>query len=169
MTSEQNELIDIVDDNDKVVRQAVWKKMHDKGLIHRAANVFVFNSKGEVFVHKRAVKLTLYPGMYDVKMGGVVKAGESYEAAALREIKEEAGIENVRLKYLFSMKFRSKENNNNRKVFGCVYDGKIKLQPEEVENGRFMTVDEAKKMMADGKLSPSAVHVFTEFLKIEEK
>lgn len=163
------ELIDIVDDNDAVIRQATWQEMHSKGLLHRSANVFVFNSKGELYVHKRATGLSLYPGMYDVKLGGIVRAGESYEDAALREIKEEAGMENVQLKYLFSVKFRSEHNNNNRKVYRCVYDGKITLQKEEVESGRFMTIDEARKMMAEGKLSPSAVNVFTEFLKREEK
>lgn len=103
-------------------------------------------------------------------MGGVVKAGESYEEAAKRELEEEAGIRDAKLEYLFSTKFRGRQNNNNRKVFKCVYDEKMRLQPEEVESGRFMTVNEAKKMMAQGKLSPSAVHVFTEFLKrMEEK
>lgn len=160
-----DEMIDVVDDKDKVVRQVKWGEMHRNALIHRAANVLVFNSKGELFVHKRNSKLPLYPGMYDVKVGGIAKAGESYEEAAKRELEEEAGIKNTKLKYLFSIKFRSSKDNNNRKVFRCVYDGKIKRQPEEVESGRFMAVDEAKKMMADGKLSPSAVHVFTEFLK----
>lgn len=164
-----DELIDIVDDNDNVLRQATRKEMHEKSLLHRSSHVFVFNSKGEIFVHKRASILKLYPGMYDVKVGGVVRAGESYEDAAKRELEEEVGIKNAELEYLFGIKFRSDRNNNNRQVFRCVYDGKIKLQPEEVESGRFMTVDEAKKMMADGKLSPSAVHVFEEYLKREEK
>lgn len=164
----KEELIDVVDDDDKVIEQVTWKEMHEKSLLHRSSNVFVFNSKGKLFVHKRADSLKLYPGMHDVKMGGIVRAGESYEEAARRELEEEAGIENAKLEYLFSIKFRSDKNNNNRKVFRCVYDGKIKLQPEEVESGRFMAVDEAKKMMADGKLSPSAVHVFREFLKRKE-
>lgn len=163
------ELVDIVDDNDNVIRQVTWKEMHEKSLLHRSSNVFVFNSKGELFVHKRAGSLKLYPGMYDVKMGGIVRAGESYEEAAKRELEEEAGIKNAELDYLFSIKFRSDKNNNNRKVFKCVYNGKIELQPEEVESGMFMTIDEAKKLMAEGKLSPSAIHVFTEFLKREEK
>ncbi len=165
----KEELIDIVDDDDKVIGKATWKGMHEKSLLHRSSNVFVFNSKGELFVHRRASSLQLYPGMYDVKMGGVVRAGESYEEAAKRELEEEAGIKNAELEYLFSIKFRSDRNNNNRKVYRCVYDGKIKLQPEELESGRFMTVDEAKKMMADGKLSPSAVHVFEEYLKRKEE
>lgn len=164
----KEELIDIVDDDDNVIRQATWKEMHEKSLLHRSSNVFVFNSKGKVFVHKRASSLKLYPGMYDVKMGGIVRAGESYEEAAKRELEEEAGIKNAELEYLFSIKFRSYKNNNNRKVFRCIYDGKIKLRPEEVESGRFMTVGEAKKIMVERKLSPSAEFAFKEFLKKKE-
>ena len=163
----KEELIDIVDDDDNIIRQATWDEMHKKGLTHRSANVFVFNSKGEIFVHKRAKNLALYPGIHDVKMGGIAKAGESYEDAAKRELKEEAGIENTKLNYLFSFKFRGKQNNNNRKVFKCVYDGKMKLQKEEVESGKFMTIAEAEKIREEGKLSPSADAVFKEFLKIE--
>ena len=161
------EMLDIVDDNDSIIRQATWDEMHKKGLTHRSANVFVFNSKGEIFVHKRAKNLALYPGMLDVKMGGIVKAGESYEVAAKRELKEEAGIENAKLDYLFSFKFRGKQNNNNRKVFKCVYDGKMNLQKEEVESGRFMKIAEAKRLQKEGKLSPSADAVFKELLKSE--
>ena len=163
------EMVDIADDGDNVIRQATKKEMHEKSLMHRSSNVFVFNSKGELFVHRRARKLSLYPGMHDIKIGGTVKAGESYEDAAKRELEEEAGIKNAELEYLFGIKFRSDRNNNNRKVFRCIYDGKMRLQPEEVESGRFMTVDEAKKMMAEGKLSPSAEFVFKEFLKRTER
>ena len=162
-------LIDIVDDNDNVTGQATWEEMHEKSLLHRSANVFIFNSKGEIFLHRRNRSLPLYPGMYDVKAGGIVQAGESYEEAARRELKEDLGIEGAKLEYLFSLKFRSPHDNNNRKVFRCVYDGEIRLQEEEIESGRFVTVIEARKMMAEGKLSPSAVKVFGEFLRRERK
>ena len=159
------ELLDIVDDNDNVLRQATWREMHEKSLLHRSANIFVFNSKGMIFLHRRNRNLLLYPGMYDVKVGGIVRAGESYEDAARRELEEELGIHGARLDYLFALKFRSTHNNNNRRVYKCIYDGKITLQKEEVEEGRFIPLAEAKKMLEEGKLSPSAVAVFREFLK----
>lgn len=163
------EMVDIVDDDDNVIGRVTREKMQENSLLHRSANIFVFNSKGEIFVHKRNQNLPLYPGMFDVKAGGVVRAGESYEDCAERELKEEVGIEKAKLEFLFPLRFRSGNNNNNRKVYRCVYDGKIRLQPEEVESGRFMTLDKAKKMMAEGKLSPSAEFVFKELLKRTER
>ena len=161
----REELVDIVDDDDNVVRQATWKEMHENSLLHRSANIFVFNSRGMIFLHKRNRNLSLYPGMHDVKAGGVVRAGESYEEAARRELKEELGIEGAKLEYLFSLEFRSPHNNNNRKVYRCIYDGKITLQKEEVESGKFVTMAEAERMLGEGKLSPSATAAFREFLK----
>ncbi|MAG15942.1 hypothetical protein CMO88_02680 [Candidatus Woesearchaeota archaeon] len=157
--------IDIVDEEDNVTGKATYEEIMDKGLIFRAANVFVFNSKGELFVHKRSRNLSTFPGMYDVKMGGIVDSGESYDEAAVRELKEESRIENIELEFLFTFKFRSSKYKNNRKVYKCVYDGDITLQEEEIEEGRFMTIEETKKLIEEGKVSESAVEVFKEYLR----
>ncbi len=157
--------IDVVDEDDNAVGKATWKEAHEKGLIFRAANVIMFNSKGMIFVHRRNRNLPTFAGMWDVKLGGIVDAGESYEEAARRELREEAGIRNAKLEFIFPLKFRKGSYRNNRKVYKCVYDGKMKLQESEIEEGRFVAVEEAKKMMREGMLSPSAVAVFEEFLK----
>ena len=161
----ETEYVDIVDEDDNVVKTVTWQEMQENGLLHRTANVLVFNSKGELFVHKRNSSLALYPNMNDVKFGGSARSSESYEECAKRELQEEAGIDNVDLKFLFHAKFRSKKNNVNRKVYECVYDGEFTLQPSEVESGRFMTLAEVKKMLAEDKLSPSGKNVFEEYLK----
>lgn len=162
------EYLTIVDEDDNVIGKSTYDELKAKGLIHRAANVFVFNSKGELFVHRRAENLNLYPGMWDVKFGGLVRADESYKEAALREMNEEAGITGLMIAELFRQKSRMQENLTNRKVFKCKYDGKIRLDKKEVAEGRFMKVAEAIKLMKDGKLSPSAEQIFKEFLKRKE-
>jgi isopentenyldiphosphate isomerase len=162
---DKTEIFAVVDDDDNVVGEATWDELREKKLTHRTSNVFVFNSKGELYVHKRAAGLSLYPGMYDVKFGGITRAGESYDDCAKRELEEESGIKDVEIEFLFPLKFRQGMNNCNRKVYKTVYDGEFVLQEEEVENGEFMTVDEAKKMMEEGKLSDSAKNVFEEYLR----
>ncbi len=163
------QMIDTVDEKDKVVGKAAYEEIIAKGLIFRAANVMVFNSKGMLFVHKRNRNLQTFAGMWDVKLGGIVDAGESYEEAALRELEEEAGIDNAKLEFMFPLKFRGGKHKNNREVYRCVYDGKMTLQKAEIEEGRFVAVEEAKKMMTRGMLSPPAVAVFEKYLKWKRK
>lgn len=153
------EIVDIVDENDNVVRQATWKEMFENSLLHRTANVIVFNSKGEIFVHRRALDLKLYPGLYDVKFGGSVRAGETYDEAARRELFEEAGIDDVKLSPLFKCRNNRKENNVFRMVFKTVHDGKIEFDSSEVAEGRFMDASEISIMLEEGKFSPSAVFI----------
>ena len=157
--------VDVVDENDNVTGRATYEEASEKKLTFRAANVFVFNSKGELFVHRRSRSLPTFPGMWDVKLGGIVDSGESYEEAARRELKEEAGIEGVKLELLFPFKNRGGRHRDNRMVYRCVHDGPMKLQKEEIEEGRFVPIEEAKKMMEDGKLSDSGDVIFREFLK----
>ncbi len=163
------EYLAVADEDDNLIGKATFDEMKAKGLIHRAANIFVFNSKGELFVHRRADSLSLYPGMWDVKFGGFARADESYEEAALREMNEEAGITDVKLTELFRLKSRRPENKVNRAVFKCTYDGEAELDESEVAEGRFMALADAEKLLDAGKLSPSAQDIFLEYLKRMQK
>lgn len=163
------EFVDVVDESDTILRSATWKEMMEKSLLHRTSNTMVFNSEGKLFVHKRAEHLKLYPGLWDVKFGGSVRSGETYEDAAKRELFEEAGIHDLEIKPIFKLRNKRKENNVHRSVFKCVYDSKITLDKSEVAEGKFMKIDEVKALLNEGKLSPSAVDVFTNYLTIQEK
>ena len=163
------ETLDLVDEDDNIIGKIERSDCLKQAAIHRSVMIIVTNPKGEYLIQKRSGKKQLYPGMYEIGIGETLKSGETYEEGALREINEEAGIDCILLEYLFHINFRSEHNNCNRRVYRCTYDGKMRLQKEEVETGKFVTIAEAKKMMAHGRLSPSAIHVFTEYLRREEK
>jgi 8-oxo-dGTP pyrophosphatase MutT (NUDIX family) len=57
-----------------------------------AGVVVVVTAAGQVVVHRRAEWKDVWPGLWDVCFGGVVRPGESWEAAAVRELAEEAGV-----------------------------------------------------------------------------
>jgi isopentenyldiphosphate isomerase len=87
-----DDLVDVVDADDRVVGQATRARMRAEGLRHRAVYVVVRTSDDGVVVHRRAGWKDVYPGAWDCCFGGVLDAGEGWEDAAARELAEEAGI-----------------------------------------------------------------------------
>ncbi|MEU1077876.1 MULTISPECIES: NUDIX domain-containing protein [unclassified Streptomyces] len=92
LPSPSDEIIDIVDEQDRVVGRAARGEAYARGLRHRCAFVLVRDAEDRIFVHRRTATKMVFPSLYDVFVGGVVGAGESYDDAALREAEEELGV-----------------------------------------------------------------------------
>lgn len=82
------ELFDLVDRDNNVIGITNKETAHAQRLPHRVAAVFVFNENDELYlqVHKKS------NNRYDSSVGGHVMQGETFEAAAQREAKEELGL-----------------------------------------------------------------------------
>lgn len=96
-TSAQNpdgERFDVVDEANQTVGVDTRGNVHARGLRHRAVHIFVFNGAGEIFLQKRSRWKDKQPGKWDSSAAGHVDAGETYVAAAARELTEELGLEN---------------------------------------------------------------------------
>src|SRR6266568_6541317 len=87
------EIFDVVDEHDRVVGRETRGDVHRRGLMHRAIHVLVFNSRGEVFLQKRSMKKDRQPGLWDSSASGHVDSSEDYDACAVRELREEIGLE----------------------------------------------------------------------------
>jgi len=83
------EIIDIINDQDEVVGQARKDDAHKKHLLHRIGVVYVFCGDS-LLVQKRSVEKD---GLLDHSSAGHVHAGETYEQAAMREMREEIGLD----------------------------------------------------------------------------
>ncbi|OON82319.1 NUDIX domain-containing protein [Streptomyces tsukubensis] len=90
--SPADEILDIVDEDDRVVAQAPRGEAYARGLRHRCVFVQARDAEGRIFVHRRTPTKLVFPSLYDMFVGGVVGAGESYDEAALREAEEELGV-----------------------------------------------------------------------------
>jgi isopentenyldiphosphate isomerase len=87
------EFVDEVDQNDTVLRVVTRAQMRAGRLMHRAVFIAVVSTAGQLLIHRRSESKDLWPGWWDIAVGGVVGAGESYDAAAIREVREEIGLE----------------------------------------------------------------------------
>ena len=87
-----DEILDIVDEDDRVVGTAPRGEVYARGLRHRCAFILARDARDRIFVHRRTARKLVFPSLYDMFVGGVVGAGESYDEAALREAEEELGV-----------------------------------------------------------------------------
>ncbi len=158
------ELIDVVDTEDRVVRQASRAEMRRANLLHRAVYILVRNSRGELFVHQRTASKDVYPSYWDVTVGGVVAAGEDYEPAARREIAEEIGASCDTLIPLFEVRYRDASTQLIGKAFLARYDGPVVLQQEEIASGNFVTLAVAERLMREERCCPDGVGVLRRYL-----
>ncbi len=159
------EYVDIVDENDHIIRRATRKEMRIKGLRHRGTAILVFNSLGQLFVHKRSATKDVFPGFYDIAVGGVVETGETYEASAKRELAEEVGVTDAELEFLFKLQYESPIHKCFTAIYSCVYDGPLTIQDEELEQGSFLDLDQANDLVAQKKVCPDSIQVFERFLQ----
>ena len=75
-----SELFDVVDSEDRVIGQATRREVHTKGLFHRSVHIWVFNSRGELFLQKRVMTKDENPGYWDSSAAGHLNAGEGYRS-----------------------------------------------------------------------------------------
>ena len=138
-----SEIFDIVDEQDKVTGQASRQEVHSNpSLIHRVVHVLVFNSEGALFLQKRSLLKDMHPGKWDTSVGGHVNAGESYEHAARREMREELAIKDAKLEFLHTYIHRNSRESEYVRSYLCCWDGPVSTDPIEIEEGRFWSLKE---------------------------
>lgn len=162
--SAAEEIVMIVDEQNREVGAAPRRVMRAQGLPHRSTYVLVFNTQGDLYVQKRTMSKDIYPGYYDPAAGGVVLVGESYEAGATRELAEEMGIRDVPLTPLFTFYYTDAHSKVWGRVFSCVYDGELVLQPEEVESGAYVPLAEILQRATTEPFTPDGLYVLRRYL-----
>ncbi len=101
-----DEIVEEVDALGNVLGLVTRQQMRAGALWHRAVFIAVRSHSGELLVHRRAETKDVWPGWWDVAVGGVANPGETWEAAAVRELAEELGISGVELKPLGTGAYR---------------------------------------------------------------
>ena len=143
---EANEQIILVDENDRQIGIMGKEEVHQKGLLHRAVSVFVFNSKNELLLQRRASTKYHSAGLWTNTSCTHPRPNESNKDAAERRLYEEMGMK-VQLEYSFSFKYETKfkngliENEYDH-VFQGVSDETPVLNPEEVDEWRYTPINE---------------------------
>jgi ADP-ribose pyrophosphatase YjhB (NUDIX family) len=97
-----------------------------------------------------------------VTVGGVLAAGESFDAGARREAREELGVE-VEPEPLFPFRYADGATVVHAMVYRVVHSGPFQLQAEEIVRGESMALDSVAACVASKPFCPDGLAVLAEF------
>jgi len=132
----REERFPVVDETDRVLRSASRAEVHGNNLRHRAVHILIFNAAGEVYLQRRSRFKDRHPLLWDSSAAGHVSAGERYDGAARREVKEELGID-VPLEKVTKLPASQHTDQEFIWLYRGRYDGDFKLNRTEIECGGF--------------------------------
>ncbi len=144
----EKEWIEIVDEEGNYTGQVIEKEeAHDKNLLHNEVAVFVINNNYQVLLQKRNPHKRFNPNKWAL-CAGHVDAKESLEDAALRELKEEIGVEFSKKELIPFAKreFSIQDTNSHITYFYYVKcnkkDSEFVIQKEELSEVKWFSFDE---------------------------
>ncbi|MFZ6024849.1 MAG: isopentenyl-diphosphate Delta-isomerase [Bacteroidota bacterium] len=145
------EQVILVNEQDEVLGVIEKMKAHEKGLLHRAFSVFVFNKKQELLLQKRAIAKYHSGGLWTNTCCSHPRLGEPTEAAAIRRLQEEMGFTTDLIK-AFSFTYNASFENGLTEhefdhVFIGSYEGDIIINKEEVESYAYRSLEEVASLL----------------------
>jgi isopentenyl-diphosphate Delta-isomerase len=154
----------LVNSDDEAIGVMDKMEAHEKGLLHRAFSIFIFNSNGEMLLQQRALEKYHSAGLWTNACCSHPMPGEATPDAAHRRLMEEMGFETA-LEETFSFIYKTSFENGLTEhevdhVFIGHYDNDIFTNPEEVAGYAFHPMDFIRQSIAEKP------HLYTSWFKI---
>lgn len=157
-----DELIDILDDEGNLTGRNCLKSIaHQKGFNHATVHIWFFTVQGNILLQQRGAAKKIYPLLWDVSVAGHVNSGENLYDAAIREVKEEIGL-NIKRKALIKIgvkkSFKSYDSGVIDNEFHTVFISKLNedinnlsAQKEEVEALKIVSSSTFKELLENSE------------------
>ncbi|MDW5290548.1 isopentenyl-diphosphate Delta-isomerase [Formosa sp. PL04] len=160
----REENVILVNENDEPIGLMPKLEAHEKGVLHRAFSVFVFNDDSELMLQQRALDKYHTPGLWTNTCCSHQRDGESNVEAGRRRLEEEMGFVTAleeTISFVYKSPFENGliEHEYDHVLIGY-YDGEPNINPAEVADWKWMTLDAVK---VDIKLHPDR---YTSWFKI---
>jgi isopentenyldiphosphate isomerase len=161
------EYFPIVTEEGEVTGKATRKECHSGSfLLHPVVHLHVFNSRGEIYLQKRALNKDIQPDKWDTSVGGHVEYGEEVMDALKREVREELGIKVFQPAFIIRYKFISKQEAELVNCFYTIYDGLITPDPIEISEGKFWKPTDIESYFEKNVFTPNFEYEYNTFLKV---
>src|SRR5699024_12371717 len=154
------EKVVLVDENDQQIGLMEKIEAHEKGLLHRAFSVFVFNDNGETMLHQRAAHKYHSPGLWTNTCCSHQREGESNIDAGKRRLQEEMGfsteLEDV-LSFIYHAPFdHGLPEHEYEHIMVAKFNDEPKVNPEEVAAWKWLYLKDIKKAIAENPADDTA-------------
>jgi isopentenyl-diphosphate delta-isomerase len=141
----------LVNEKDEQIGLMEKLEAHQKGILHRAFSVFIFNSKGEMLLQKRSAEKYHSPGLWSNACCSHPFPGEEVANGAARRLQEEMGFITP-LKEIFDFTYNVSFDNGLTEhefdhVFAGEYEGPIKINAAEASDYSYKSIAEIKSSL----------------------
>jgi isopentenyl-diphosphate delta-isomerase len=166
VVSSEDEMLILVDDDDRVVGHLSKGACHDgEGALHRAFSLFIFNRDGELLLQRRSPEKRLWPLHWSNSCCSHPREGETMDEAVDRRLREELGLSSD-LVFLFKFQYQARyedvgSENEMCWVYLGIANGPPTANPHEVEDLCWVTVAEL-----DDRIN-NAPEEFTPWIRLE--
>jgi len=145
----------LVDKQDNVIGSMEKLEVHQKGLLHRAFSIMVFNTKGDLLLQKRSVNKYHSGGLWSNACCSHPTLDESMADATRKRLKHEMGID-IQPEFAFKFTYkceldRGLVEHEFDHVFTSVFNGAPFINKTEVEDWKFVNI---KTLLNDLKNRP---------------
>ena len=139
----------LVDKNDNEIGADEKMKVHQDGKLHRAFSIFVFNSKNEMLLQKRAEAKYHCGGLWTNTCCSHPRKGELLKEEIHKRLQEEMGFD-CELKEIGDFIYKAKFDNGLTEheydhVFAGKFDSEPNINPEEADDYQWISLKELKK------------------------
>jgi isopentenyldiphosphate isomerase len=166
ISQDPEEWFSLVDDDGNILGKALRSVCHDgkSMLLHPVVHLHLFNSKGRLFLQKRAITKDIQPGKWDTSVGGHVGPDETIEEALVREAGEELRIKDFKPEFLGKYVWESDREKELVHSFTATSDSLPFINMDEIEEGRFWSLKEIGKNLGKNIFTPNFEHEFKNFI-----
>ncbi len=148
------EQVILVNEEDKDIGAMEKLEAHQKGVLHRAFSVVLYNNEGKILLQQRAHGKYHSGGLWTNTCCSHPRPQEQTPDAAQRRLMEEMGIRvplDFQYKFIYKVQLGSLIEHEMDHVFTGVFNGSPNINPDEVSDWKFMTPGE---ILSDIALNP---------------
>ena len=142
------EQVILVNENDEQIGLMPKLEAHEKGVLHRAFSVFIFNEKKELMLQQRALSKYHSPGLWTNTCCSHQRDGETSLEAGTRRLEEEMGF-SVPLRETTSFIYRAPFDNGLTEheldhILIGDFNGEPRINESEVASWKWMPLEEVR-------------------------